>query len=318
MKSNLPPDSLETPRFCGIPTFMRLNQTREVDHVDVAILGIPSDSGSGYRTGARFGPNAIRQMSVMLRPINPYQGNINIFELCKIVDFGDVNVVPGYVEETFERITSAMDILVERGITPVGLGGDHLVTLPELRSVVKRHGKVALLHFDSHTDTWDSYFAGKRYSSGTPFKRAVEEELLLADVSVQVGLRGSLFTPNDIKNAMDLGFGVVTTDEMFRMGIPSVIEKIHKKMAGKKVFITFDMDFVDPASAPGIQFPEAGGPNGREVLELIRGLREIQIVGCDVVETNPLYDNPSQVTSLLAATIASEFLALIARRFVKR
>jgi agmatinase len=151
MKSNLPPDSLDTPRFCGIPTFMRLDQTRDVDHVDVAVVGIPSDSGSGYRTGARFGPNAIRQMSVMLRPINPYQGNINIFELCKIVDFGDVNVVPGYVEETFERITSAMDVLVERGIIPVGLGGDHLVTLPELRSVAKRHGKVALLH-DSHTD----------------------------------------------------------------------------------------------------------------------------------------------------------------------
>jgi len=310
MPTFLPEDSLRTPRFVGITTFMRLPHTRQLDGVDVAVLGIPFDTGSPFRVGCRFGPAAIRAMSLMLRPINPYQ-NLNVFEECAIVDYGDTDVAPGYLPESFERIEAAMAPLVARGIIPVGLGGDHSIALPELRALGRRHGALAVLHFDSHTDTWDTYFAGQRHSAGTAFRRGVEEGFIDARASMQIGMRGSLFSNQDIQQSLDLGYEVVTTDQMLDAGVEALGRRILDKFHGRKVFLSFDLDVVDPAFAPGVQTPEAGGPSARDILRLIRRLRGLDLVGADVVEMNPNYD-PAQISALLAATVAAEILALIA------
>lgn len=312
--SVLPVNSLETPRFCGIPTFMRLPQATSLAGLDAAIIGIPSDSGAPFRTGARFAPNAVRQMSLMLRPINPYRGNINIFEKLRIADVGDCNVVPGYELQSLERIEESLAALVEAEVMPCGIGGDHSVTLAELRALARRHGPLALIQFDSHSDTWDSYFAGQKYSAGTPFRRAVEENIVDPASSIQIGLRGSLFRESDITQSLDLGYAVVTTDEIFETGLAALAQQIAARTAGRPAFITFDMDFVDPAYAPGVQTPECGGPTARESLALLRALRGINLVGCDVVEANPMYDGPGQITALLAATVMAELLALAADR----
>ena len=308
----LPIDSLRTPRFCGVPTFMRLPIATTLTGLDAAIIGLPSDSGGPYRTGARFAPNAIRGISAMLRPINPYRGNINIFERLAIADVGDAAVVPGYEEESLEALEESLRALIDANVTPFAIGGDHSVTLEELRALAPRFGPVALVQFDSHTDTWDSYFAGKRYSSGTPFRRAVEEDLVAPDHSIQIGMRGSLFQITDITQSLALGYDVLTCDAVFEMGIQAVADRIAMRTAGRPCFITFDMDFVDPGSAPGVQTPESGGPTARETLMLLRHLHGIRLVGCDVVEMNPLYDDPGQTTALLAATVMAELLALSA------
>jgi len=310
--SVLPIDSLETPRFCGIPTFMRLPQATTLANLDAAVIGLPSDSGAPFRTGARFAPNAVRAMSIMLRPINPYRGGINVFERLRICDAGDASVVPGYVEESLSRIEASVATLVRAGVVPFAIGGDHSITLAELRAVAAQHGPVALIQFDSHSDTWDKYFAGKKYSAGTPFRRAVEERLVVPERSIQIGLRGSLFSPTDVSQSVDLGYDVVTTDEVFELGPDRLADRIRARTAGQPAFITFDMDFVDPAAAPGVQTPEAGGPSARETLQILRKLSGINMVGCDVVEVNPMFDSHGQTTALLAATVMAELMALLA------
>jgi agmatinase len=307
--SVLPIDSLETPRFCGVPTFMRLPQATTLEGIDAAIIGLPSDSGAPFRTGARFGPNAVRAMSIMLRPINPYR-NIHVFETLRCVDAGDAAVVPGYLEESLARLEASVRALVEAGVTPFGIGGDHSVTLAGLRAVAAKHGPLALIQFDSHSDTWDKYFAGKKYSAGTPFRRAVEEGIVAPEHSIQVGMRGSLFMPDDVNQSVKLGYEVVTTDEMFEMGIPALARRIAARTAGRPAYLTFDLDFIDPAFAPAVQTPEAGGPSARETLDLLRRLKDINLVGCDVVELSPMFDGPAQTTALLAATVMAELLAL--------
>ncbi len=310
--SVLPTDSLETPRFCGVPTFMRLPMATDLSQLDAAIIGLPSDSGAPFRTGARFGQNAVRAMSIMLRPINPYRNDINVFDTLRCADAGDAAVVPGYEEECLERIEQAVYALSSAGVVPCGIGGDHSITLAELRAVAKVHGPLALVQFDSHSDTWDKYFADKRYSAGTPFRRAVEEDIVDPSHSIQVGLRGSLFRTSDITQSIDLGYEVFTTDQMFDLGIKEMAQRIAERTAGRPTFITFDMDFVDPAFAPGVQTPEAGGPSAREALQLLRALKGINMVGCDVTEISPMYDGPGQITSLLGATVMAELLALLA------
>jgi len=308
----LPIDSLRTPRFCGVPTFMRLPLATSLVGLDAAIIGLPSDSGGPYRTGARFAPNAIRAISAMLRPVNPYRGNINIFETLTTADVGDAAVVPGYEEESLAALEESVRTLIDANVTPFAIGGDHSVTLAELRAVASRFGPLALIQFDSHTDTWDSYFAGKRYSAGTPFRRAVEEELVTPAHSIQIGMRGSLFQVTDISQSLALGYDVLTCDQIFEIGVQAVADRIAARTAGRPCFITFDMDFVDPGSAPGVQTPESGGPTSRETLLMLRRLHDLHLVGCDVVEMNPLYDDPGQTTALLAATVMAELLALSA------
>ncbi len=283
-----PADSLVTPRFCGVPTFMRLPLAGSLAELDAAVLGLPSDSGSPFRTGARFGPNAIRAASAMLRPINPYRGGVHLFEALRLADAGDAMVIPGYEVETLPHLERAVATLVGAGVIPVCLGGDHSVSLPALRAVAKRHGTLALVHFDSHSDTWDRYFGDQRYSAGTPFRRAAEEGLVDPSRSIQVGLRGSLFRADDVSQSEALGYQVIDTDRMFALGLPQVAQLIAARVGGAPCYVTFDMDFVDPASAPGVQTPEAGGPTARETLQLLRLLPPLPICGADVVETNPL------------------------------
>ena len=308
----LPIDSLDVPRFVGIPTFMRLPQQTGAEGTDVAVIGMPSDNGSPFRTGARFGPNAIRSMSAMLRPISPYRDGIDVFQTLKCADLGDTPVVPGYMPSTLEAIQAFFDRVVSTGTVTIGLGGDHGCSIAELRSIAKRHGPVSLLHFDSHSDTWDKYFAGERHSAGTPFRRAVEEGLINPKRSIQIGLRGSLFTSSDVSQSLDLGYDVVTWDEWARMGACALIERVVKRLSDSPIFLSFDMDVVDPAFAPGVQTPESGGPSASEVLTLLRRLPALPIVGADIVEVNPLYDGSGQITALLAATVALEIIGNLA------
>ncbi|MBK0328105.1 agmatinase [Rhodobacteraceae bacterium F11138] len=307
-----PTDSMELPRFCGVPTFMRLPQAEDPEGLDAAVFGIPSDSGAPYRTGARFGPNAIRDMSVMLRPINPYRDLLHVFDHLKVADLGDTPVVPGYVPDTFAAIEAFVAPLARAGVISCAFGGDHSVSLPHLRAVAAQRGPLALVHFDAHTDTWDTYFGQKRDSAGTPFRRAAEENLVDPARSIQLGMRGSLFSPTDLSQSLDLGFDVVTTDDMMASSASVLADRIVARVGGAPVFLSFDMDVVDPAFAPGVQTPEAGGPSGFEMLNLLRQLQGLNLVACDVVETNPLYDGPGKITSLLAATVMAELLALMA------
>lgn len=306
-----PADSQATPRFCGVRTFMRLPHVRTTENIDFAVVGVPFDTGASLKVGARFGPEAIRSSSIILKPHNMFL-DVTIFDYCSGVDYGDLPVVPGYIEDSNKVIEESLDPLIQNGVIPILLGGDHSVTLPELRSVARKHGPVGLIHFDSHTDTLDQYF-GRPYNHGTPFRRAVEENLISVDRSIQIGLRGQLYSKDDLKASKKLGFETVTAVEARKMGIDRLVQRIRERAGNAKVFVTFDIDFVDPAYAPGTGTPEVGGFTSAESLELVRGLEGINWVGCDVVEVLPQYD-PAQITALLAANIAYEFISLVALR----
>lgn len=307
-----PANSFETPRFSGVRTFMRLPNVQDLANADAAIVGAPFDTGASFRAGARFGPEGIRSASHLLRPYNPSQG-VQIFEHLSVIDYGDVPVVPGFTEESYESITAGLMPIHEAGVIPIVLGGDHAIALPELRAAAATHGPLALVQFDSHADTWDAYF-GQKYNHGTVFRRAVEEGLLDPARSIQVGMRGSLYEPGDLEASQDLGFDLVTTDGVRELGIPETISRINERVGDAKTYVSFDVDFVDPAFAPGTGTPEVGGFTSREAQEFVRGLRGTNVVGCDVVEVYPQYDGPGQVTSLLAANVAYELLSLVAGR----
>ena len=304
-----PVDPLVSPRFSGIKTFMRLPHVTTVEDVDFAIIGIPSDAGASFRTGQRAGAAAIRHVSALLRHHNPILG-ISPFEYIKGIDYGDLPVVPGYIEVTNNKIEESLYPIIDAGVIPISLGGDHGITLPELRAVSRKQGPVALLHFDSHSDTEDEYF-GKPHNHGTPFRRAVEENLILPHKSIQLGLRGSIYSPDNLNTPRQLGFEIVTAEEIHEMGVVSVINKIRTRIGNAKVFLTFDIDFVDPAYAPGTGTPEIGGFTSRETLQIVRGVKDLNFVGFDLVEVLPAYD-PSQITALLAANIIYEFISIIA------
>lgn len=309
MKKYKPVDPIKSPRFSGIKTFMRLPFIKELEGVDFAIIGVPSDAGASFRTGQREGPAAIREISALLRHHNPIL-NISPYDFLSGIDYGDLPVVPGYIEEGYKRIEGGLIPVLEAGIVPILLGGDHAITLPELRAIKKIHGRVSLIHFDSHSDTVDEYF-GKPYNHGTPFKRAVEENLLLVDNSIQVGLRGSIYSHKHLDIPKDLGFEVITTQEIREIGIKEVIDRIYDRIKETKVFVSFDIDFVDPAFAPGTGTPEVGGFTSSEAMDLVRGLKGLNFVGFDLVEVLPAYD-PSEITALLAANIIYEFISLLA------
>ncbi len=310
-KGYQPVDAMQYPRFSGIRTFMRLPHVTDLEGVDFAVVGVPLDTGATFRVGARFGPEAIRSASVLLRPYNPAL-DIAIFEVSSGVDYGDLSVVPGYLPESHARITEGARPLFERGVTPIFLGGDHSVTLPELRAAAAVHGPLALVQFDSHGDVWQGYFGGKD-THGTPFRRAAEEGLLDLEHSIQVGLRGSIYGPEDIKASRDLGFEVITGPEAHAMGMAAVVERVRRRVGDRPAFLTFDIDFIDPAYAPGTGTPEVGGFTSAQALTLVRGLKGLNFVAYDVVEVMPAYD-PAGVTALLAANLAYEFISLDALR----
>ncbi len=302
-------DSLKTPRICGLPTFMRLTHTQELAGVDVAVVGVPFDTGSPYRVGCRFGPREIRSISVLLRPINPYH-DIDVFDLCKVVDYGDATVIPGETERSFAAIEAELDHIIANGVKTLCFGGDNSISLPQIRSLGRAHGPISLIHLDAHTDTWDDYL-GVRHNAATSYRRGVEEGWIDASTSIQVGMRGSLFSREDIRQSIDLGYELITTDEMLAAGIDEVVRRIKRRVGRNKVFLSVDMDVVDPAFAPGVQIPEAGGPSAHDILTLLRKLAGVNLVGGEVMELNHLYDS-GEITALLAATFGAEILALIA------
>jgi len=304
-------DPRESPRFSGIKTFMRLPHLKTTEGVDIAIIGVPFDTGASYRVGARFGPEAIRSVSALLRHHNEVL-NVSVFDHCSVVDYGDLPVNPGYIEDSYKMIEDGITPLLEADVIPIMLGGDHSVTLPELRAIVKKHGPVALIQFDSHTDTGNQRF-GRKYTHGTPFRRAIEEGLLLVDNSIQVGMRGSVYEATSLDDARKLGFDLITTVEVQEQGIEALIKRIHDRVGDAKVFVSFDIDFVDPAYAPGTGTPEVGGFTSSETLRIVRGLKGLNFVAFDLVEVLPQYD-PSLVTALLASNLVYEFMSLIALR----
>jgi agmatinase len=303
-----PIDAKIVPRFAGVRTFMRLPHVTDVAGVDAAAVGIPFDTATSFRAGARFGPEQIRSASTLLRPYHPVL-DVDVVETLSVVDYGDLPVAPGDTEGTYRRIEAGLAPLVDAGVFPLVLGGDHSITLPELRSLARRHGPMALVHLDSHTDTWESYY-DQRYFHGTTFKRAAEEGLIDPAASVQAGMRGSLYASSDLADARGLGFTVIPSEELRALGPDGYATLVRERVGDRPVFLSFDNDFLDPAFAPGTGTPEIAGVSTAEAVALLRSLRGIRLVGCDVVEVSPPYDGPGQPTALAGANVALDLLAL--------
>jgi agmatinase len=303
-----PLDARLIPRFAGVRTFMRAPHTTDLAGVDAAVYGIPFDTATSFRTGTRFGPEGIRSASALLRPYNPAL-DVNVVETLSIVDYGDVPVSPGDTERTYGQIEEALAPLLDAGVFPLALGGDHSITLAELRALAGRHGPLALVQLDAHGDTWDEYF-GQKFFHGTTFLRAQEEGLIEPAASVQAGLRGSLYGPDDLGSARELGFTVLSCDELRALGPAGYGDLVRARTGGHPVFLSFDIDVLDPAFAPGTGTPEAGGLTTAEALSFLRALRGIELAGADVVEVSPPYDGVGQQTALAAANIAYELLSL--------
>jgi agmatinase len=303
-----PLDARQMPRFSGIRTFMRAPHTTDLTGVDAAVYGIPYDTATSFRTGPRFGPEAIRSASALLRPYNPALG-VDVVEALSIVDYGDFPVSPGDTERTYGQVEEALTALVDAGVFPLALGGDHSVTLAELRVLARKHGPLALVQLDAHGDTWDEYF-GQRFFHGTTFKRALEEKLIEPAASVQAGLRGSLYGAEDIDSAREMGFAVLLCDQLREFGPGRFASLVRERIGQRKVFLSFDIDVLDPAFAPGTGTPEVGGLSTAEALSILRSLHGIDLVGADVVEVSPPYDGPGQPTALAAANVAYELLSL--------
>jgi agmatinase len=302
-----PVDALVLPRFSGIATFMRLPHIPRAHELDVALIGIPYDGGTTYRPGPRFGPRHVREQSAIIRSWNPVL-NLNPFEKHRVADYGDLSTNPLSIDDTFERITSQLDEVLNTGARAVCVGGDHSILLPILRSVHKRFGPVGLIQFDAHNDTWGGYF-GSPHSHGTPVRRAIEEGLLVGKDALQVGLRGQVYSKDDFAFGRHHGFRVITSEEFHRGGL-SPVERHLKKLGRRPIYVTLDIDVVDPAFAPGTGTPQVGGLSSIQILELVRSLRGLNLVGCDLVEVSPPYDT-GEITSLLAANLLYELLCVM-------
>ena len=303
-------DATKVPRYAGLGTFARLPRLDEVSEADIAIVGVPFDAGVSYRSGARFGPTHIRESSRLLRPYNPAQ-DASPFALAQVVDAGDIAANPFDIAEAVEQIGAGMDELLAKKIKPVVLGGDHTIAYPIIKSLNKIYGPVTVIHFDAHLDTWDTYF-GAPLTHGTPFRRASEDGLLDMSSCVHVGIRGPLYTDQDLTDDTALGFQVITAASLDTIGTAGVIEKIAKRVGNKPVYVSIDVDVMDPAFAPGTGTPEMGGLSSREMLTLIRSLDQLNLVGADIVEVSPQYDN-AQITGIAAANLAYELITILAR-----
>lgn len=306
-----PASALSSPRFCNMGTFMRMTKVDSAKGLDFAIAGAPFDTASSFRSGSRFGPNAIRNISAMMKPNNVIL-QVNIMENLKGGDIGDFNVTPGYIHPTYDTIEAGVAGILEENAVPIVLGGDHSITLAELRAVAKKYGPVALVHFDSHSDLCDEVF-GQKYNHGTPFRRAIEEGLIDPAHSIQIGMRGSLYDPNEHKMAADLGMLLIPAHKVREMGFEALIKTAMERVGDKPVFLTFDIDFVDPAYAPGTGTPEVAGFTSYESLSLLRAFKDMNFVGFDIVEVLPAYDS-GEVTAYLAANIVFEYLSILATK----
>jgi agmatinase len=304
-----PIDSSVVPRFAGLATFARLPRIDQVSRADVAVVGIPFDSGVSYRPGARFGPAAVREASRLLRPYHPGL-DVSPFERAQVVDAGDIAANPMDIPLAIDTVQREAGELLDGGAKLVSIGGDHTIALPLLRALSQRHGPVALLHFDAHLDTWDSYF-GASYTHGTPFRRAVEEGLLDTSALCHVGIRGPLYDRGDLTGDKELGFGIVTSADVLRRGVDEVVGGLRERIGDRPLYVSVDIDVLDPAHAPGTGTPEAGGLTSRELLEILRGLAGTNLVSADVVEVAPAYDH-AEITSIAASHVAYDLVSLLA------
>ena len=299
------------PRFAGPATFARLPELRDVSRCDIAILGIPFDAGTSYRPGARFGPQSIRQASRHLRTQYHPSYDTEPFVEQQVADAGDISCNPFNIEEAVGQIQMAATEMLGKVDSIISLGGDHTIALPLLRAVNHFHGPVALVHFDAHLDTWDTYF-GAPYTHGTPFRRAAEEKLFLDHASMHVGIRGPLYSREDLDNDEELGFKVVHCDEFQKEGLDHVASRIKERVGDNPMYLSIDIDVLDPAHAPGTGTPEIAGISSRELLGVLREFDGLNIISADVVEVSPAYDH-AELTSLAAATIVYEIINLLAR-----
>jgi len=302
-----PPNAFRSPRFAQLSTFMRLPHTREVEGLDVAILGIPFDGGVSFRPGARFGPKEIRSNSLLVRPYHPVLRTLP-FDRLRVADCGDVDVNPLDIVDTYGRIEEAVGRVLGAGAVPACVGGDHSISLPILRAVARTHGPVALVHFDSHQDMWEEYF-GNRYFHGTPFRRALEEGLYQPRETVQIGIRGPVYAEDDFAFGETHGVTVLRAEEVHHRGLEAVRPHL-ERLRGRKVYVSFDIDSVDPAFAPGTGTPEVGGLTSAQALDLLRMLAGLDIVAFDIVEVSPPYDQ-SGITAMLAANVLFELISVV-------
>ncbi len=306
-----PPDATVAPRYTGVRTFARLPHVAlPRDDVDAAVVGVPFDTATSFRSGARFGPEAIRAASMLLRPYHPVL-DVDVFGTLSLVDGGDINVTPGNALRTTEQIAEHLRPILQAGTVPLVLGGDHSIVLGELRAQHAVHGPVALVLLDAHADTWDQYY-GERYFHGTPFRRAVEEGLLDPARSLLAGMRGPLYGPEDAEVPRELGFEVIPGPDLVAMTPDQYGDRVRRRVGDGPAYLSFDIDVLDPASAPGTGTPEVAGVAPREALAFLRSLAGMSFTGFDVVEVAPAYDSPGQITALNAAAVAYDLLALLA------
>jgi guanidinopropionase len=310
-----PVSGFDLPRFAGVPSFMRLPQVgldhARIDEVEIGLVGVPWDAGTTNRPGPRHGPRQVRDMSTMIRAQNDATG-IRPFEAANCADLGDVGPNPADLMDSMERITAFYTILKTKGIRPLTAGGDHLTTLPVLRALAAE-GPLGMVHFDSHTDLFHSYFNGKMYTHGTPFRRAVEEGLLDPRRVVQIGIRGTMYDAEDVDFAKSVGIRLIPIREYFARGYTDVMEEAREIVGSAPTYVSYDIDFIDPAFAPGTGTPEVGGPNSFEALEVVRALQGLDIVGADMVEVSPPFDQ-SGGTAYLGASVLFELLCVMINR----
>ena len=306
-----PPGAREVPRFAGPATFARLPRIDQVERSDVAVLGVPFDSGTSFRPGARFGPEAVRAGSKLLRPYHPAL-EVEPWTALQLADAGDIAINPFDIVEAVSQIETAANDLYSKANRIVSIGGDHTVALPLLRAAHARHGPVAVVHFDAHLDTWDTYF-GARYTHGTPFRRASEEGLLALDHCAHVGIRNSVYALADFDDDRRLGFATVSTLDVARRGVDEAVDRVRDRVGGLPMYVSIDIDVLDPAHAPGTGTPEPGGLTTRELQMILHGLADLDLIGADVVEVSPAYDH-AQLTALAAANVVYELLGMFAAR----
>ena len=311
--SFLPVTGTVMPRFAGIATFMRLPHLAPDDpraaEVDIALVGVPWDGGTTNRAGARHGPRQIRDLSTLARNVNRASG-LSPFELCRCADLGDAPVNPVDLLDTLQRVEGFIAQLHGLGITPLVAGGDHLITLPVMRAIA-RDRPLGMVHFDAHTDTWDRYFGGSKYTHGTPFRRAIEEGLLDPRRTVQIGIRGALYNDTENDWGQQQGVRVIDIDEYHRLGVEGVLAEARRVVGDGPTYVSFDVDFLDPVYAPGTGTPEIGGASTYDAQQLVRGLQGLNLVGGDVVEVSPPFD-PSGNTALVGMTMMFEILCVLA------
>jgi agmatinase len=306
-----PVDATTVPRFAGPPTFARLPRLDQVTRADVAIVGVPFDAGTSYRPGARFGPAHVRQSSRLLRNYNPAQ-DVSPFATQQVVDAGDIVCNPFDIEAAIASVQRGASELMQDGARLITIGGDHTIALPLLRVMAEKHGPVAVVHFDAHLDTWDTYF-GAPHTHGTPFRRASEEGVIDQTASMHVGIRGPLYGPDDLSDDSALGFQTVHCRDIDDLGWRGVLDKVKARVGTRPVYLSLDIDVLDPAFAPGTGTPEAGGMTSRELLSVLRGFADLNLVGADIVEVSPAYDH-AEITGIAAAHVAYELISAMAPR----